>query len=289
MMTMKDAPSANGTAHSRTLPFDDKPRVALGLLSQAYWFAQDAGAELWDFALEIDTLFEARLTISDLRWLVAKGFAEHGQESSVYGGPHRSFRRGDGFFFDHLTCVVLTPDGAAFVGRLLRETVESPKSIQPIEVTSIVGGVTAELDDGSWPDHDPGGTPQVTFKPCWHSTRRELCLNGEVVKRFRVRAQNQEVILSAFEEESWPKHIDDPLPVSGDIDPRTRLHDAINRLNRCQTNRLLRFHGNGTGTGVSWELRQTVVLHQTEIVALRTHGFPTSHQTSTYFPRRVRS
>ncbi len=122
MMTMKDAPSANGTAHSRTLPFDDKPRVALGLLSQAYWFAQDAGAELWDFALEIDTLFEARLTISDLRWLVAKGFAEHGQETSFYGDLHRSFRPGRGLNFVATTCFVLTPEGAEFAGRILKES-----------------------------------------------------------------------------------------------------------------------------------------------------------------------
>lgn len=70
-------------------------------------------------------------------------------------------------------------------------------------------------------------------------------------------ARNQELILGVFEEEEWPKHIDDPLPVSADIAPHTRLHDAINRLNGHQTNHLLRFHGNGNGTGVSWELRNS--------------------------------
>jgi len=50
----------------------------LGLLSQADTLALDAGADRWDFALEIDRLFHADLTINDLRWLVAKGFAEHG-------------------------------------------------------------------------------------------------------------------------------------------------------------------------------------------------------------------
>ena len=225
-------------------------------------FAQNAGTELWDFALEIDRLFETGLTISDLRWLVAKRFAEHGQELSAYGAPHRSFRRGDGFFFDHATCVILTYSGTAFVNGFLREAVESLDSIQPLEVTSLVGGVTAEPDDGLRPDHGPEGKRPVTLRPCWHSMRRELLLNGELVKRFHVPAQNQEVILGAFEEERWPDHIDDPLPVSGDIDPRTRLHDAINRLNRCQTNRLLRFHGNGTGTGVCWKLFQEGATHR---------------------------
>src|SRR5262249_26296993 len=79
---------------------------------------------------------------------------------------------------------------------------------------------------------------------------------GMVVKRYRVPARNQELILSAFEEEGWPEHIDDPLPVRYDIDPRMRLHDAIHRLNGRQINRLVRFKGNGTGTGVFWELCQ---------------------------------
>jgi hypothetical protein len=91
-----------------------------------------------------------------------------------------------------------------------------------------------------------------------------LSLGGTVVKRFRVPAHNQELILSAFEEEGWPDHIDDPLPVRGDIDPPTRLHDAINRLNGCQVHHLLRFSGNGIGTGVCWQVRQAAGLRQTE-------------------------
>ena len=79
---------------------------------------------------------------------------------------------------------------------------------------------------------------------------------GLIVKRFRVPARNQETILSVFEEEGWAEHIHDPLPVTHEIDAPTRLHDAINRLNRCQINPLLRFHGDGKGTGVFWELSQ---------------------------------
>ena len=128
---------------------------------------QDAGADLWDFALEIDTLFQAGLTTSDLRWLVARGFVEHGQELSVYGDPHRTFRRGDGFFFQHPTCVILTPIGAAFLGHLLREPVEFPPSVRPIETMPRIAGATAG------PDHRPAATtdPECTIhrpgKPFW--------------------------------------------------------------------------------------------------------------------------
>jgi hypothetical protein len=238
MMTTKDNPSAKGASLSRAVAIDDKSRVGLALLWQAFAYARDVGADPWDFALEIDRLYETGLTISHLRWLVAKKFAEHGQESSVYGGPHRSFRRGEGFFFDHTTCVVLTASGAAFVDQVLR--------VPNVESISI----------------------DAVLKPFWDPPRRELSLYGTVVKRYRVPAQNQQVILSAFEEEGWPERIDDPLPVSQDIDPRTRLHDAINRLNSCQTNRLLRFRGNGTGTGVCWGLSQTVIR------AMETRKFP---------------
>jgi len=87
-----------------------------------------------------------------------------------------------------------------------------------------------------------------------------LSLAGLIVKRFRVPARNQETILSVFEEEGWAEHIHDPLPATQDIDAPTRLHDAINRLNKCQINALVRFHGDGKGTGVFWELRQPGLL-----------------------------
>ncbi len=259
-MTSKDTPSANGAALSRTAPIDDNTRVGLALLSKAFACARDAGVDLWDFALEINALYEAGLTISDLRWLVAKKFVEHGQESPVYGSPHRSFRRGEGFFFDQTTCVVLTPSGAAFVNDVLRAPVVSPRSVPPIE-TAWIAGKSSLLENGTLARHEHKEPIAFSFKPRWNSTQRELSLDGMVVKRFRVPAQNQEVILGAFEEEGWPEYVNDPLPVHRDIDPRTRLHDVINRLNSRQRNPLLRFHGNGTGTGVFWEFRQMVVLH----------------------------
>ena len=54
-------------------PIDDNFRAGLALLWQAHEYALDAGADVWDFALESESLYAAKLTISDLRWLVAKG------------------------------------------------------------------------------------------------------------------------------------------------------------------------------------------------------------------------
>ena len=256
-MTAKDALWTDEPAQSGIAPINQNARVALGLLLQARRLAQNAGTDLWDFALEIDRLFETGLTISDLRWLVAKRFAEHGQELSVYGAPHRSFRRGDGFFFDQTTCVVLTPSGAAFVDHVLRAPIVPPRSVPAIEA-ALIAGESSVLDNGTT-GNELQHTTALALKPRWDFTLRELSLDGLVVKRFRVPAENQEMILGAFQEDDWSECIDDPLPVKGDIDPRTRLHDAINRLNRCQTNPLLCFHGNGSGTGVFWKLRRRSV------------------------------
>jgi hypothetical protein len=120
-MTENNGPG-DGCAEQAAPPINDDFRAGLALLSQAYAYAQDAGSGLWDFALETDWLYRSDLTISDLRWLVAKGLAEHGQETSFYGDPHRSFRKSVGLNFVATTCFVLTPKGAAFASGIVKES-----------------------------------------------------------------------------------------------------------------------------------------------------------------------
>ena len=119
-MAENDGPAGDGVGERASPTIDDNFQAGLALLWQAYVYAQDAGAARWDFALESDRLYATELTISDLRWLVAKGFAEHGQETSFYGDPHRSFRPSKGLNFVPTTCFVLTPKGAEFAGRVLK-------------------------------------------------------------------------------------------------------------------------------------------------------------------------
>ena len=259
-MTKKSTNSADQHGRPKTAPLNKSLRLALDLLWQAYCYSQDARVDVWDFALEIDKLYAMGMTNTDLRWLVAKGFVEHGQELSVYCDPHRTFRKGAGFLFGSETCVVLTPRGAAFVGDFLNEPVISPRSTQPIGRASIAGCETAALENMARAVNNIKRSQYSVAKPHWLPKRRELSLDGTVIKRFRVPARNQEVILSTFEEDGWPEQIDDPLPVTGGFDPKTRLHHAINRLNRAQENALLRFHGNGCGTGVFWKFRRPVAL-----------------------------
>ncbi len=120
-MTENNGTAVEESGEEAAPPIAANVRAGLALLWQAYRYAQDAGADQWDFALESDGLYETGLTISDLRWLVAKGFAEHGQETSFYGDPHRSFRPSGGLNFVPTTCFVLTAKGAEFAGRILNE------------------------------------------------------------------------------------------------------------------------------------------------------------------------
>ncbi len=122
-MTNNNRAAIDGSGEQPLPLIDDKFRAGLALLWQAYIYAQDAAADRWDFAVESDRLYETALTTSDLRWLVAKGLAEHGQETSFYGDPHRSFRPSTGLNFVATTCFVLTPRGAEFADKVLRESV----------------------------------------------------------------------------------------------------------------------------------------------------------------------
>jgi hypothetical protein len=81
-------------------------------LLQAFDCAVQSASDVWDFASEIADLRAAGMTSADLRWLVTMGFAQHGEEISAYGAPHRVFRAAGGFAFVATTSFVLTPEGA---------------------------------------------------------------------------------------------------------------------------------------------------------------------------------
>ncbi len=78
-------------------------------------------------------------------------------------------------------------------------------------------------------------------------------MSERVVKRYIYSSPNQEAVLTAFDEEGWPRRIHDPLrPVAGK-DSKRRLRDTIGTLNVKQENCLIRFRAAGTGEHVIWE------------------------------------
>ncbi len=97
-------------------------------------------------------------------------------------------------------------------------------------------------------------------KPRWDKERRELWVGDCLVKRLKRPAQNQERILTTFQEEDWPSSIDDPIPPGKDddgnsLEPKQRLNDTISSLNKDHDIDVIHFRGDGTGERVIWELR----------------------------------
>src|SRR6185295_1395039 len=204
-MSANEKPWVERAGKSISSLIDESLRAGLAVLWRAYICAQDTGANVWDFALRTSRLYEAGMTNSDLRWMVAKGFAEHGQETSGYDDPHRSFRRSNGYFFNNHTCLILTPSGAALAEHVFRETARSPQAT--LATLAAVASETATLSNARPAVYETHTQGAAALKPRWDATRRELSMAGLLVKRFRVPARNQETILSVFEEEGWAEHI----------------------------------------------------------------------------------
>lgn len=106
------------------------------------------------------------------------------------------------------------------------------------------------------PGQPKDAQPEAADKilPKWNKARGELTYNGTIIKQIsRITvATNSVRLLDAFQEEGWPDRIDDPLAPSKD---QQRLHEAIKRLNGNL--HAIRFHADGTGQGIKWEVTAT--------------------------------
>src|SRR5581483_2700819 len=170
---------------------------------------------------ELAELHWAGVTRTDLRSLIRAGLVLHAVEVTNGHGRRRRFER--------VNCLSI-PEGSCFI--------LSAAGVELAQRTATAAGRTAP---------GPGTTP--------HWDGRVLRWGGRVVKRYRVPAGNQKLILDAFQEEDWPPHIDDPLPRRHGIDAPARLRGAVYRLNHRQCDPLLLFESDGTGQGVSWGVR----------------------------------
>ncbi len=213
-----------------------KFKRALALLKEGNDYAEQTCGDAWDFALEIRRLRELGLIENDLRYLVRLQLVDHASEIKVGATNGRQFKATGDLHFTNRTCFVLTPTGIAVVTALMEPSVERPGMI-PAALR-----LTDELE------------PNSAFQmPTWDSQRNLLSFQGRIVKQFKWHATNQELILSAFQEEGWPARIDDPLTPMPTLDIKRRLSDAIKCLNRNQVNKLIHFRGDGTGRAVVWE------------------------------------
>lgn len=243
---------------------------ALALLWQARELASEAFGDpdteaAWAFAPQWSDLIALGLSEPQLRLLIVKSFLTCRGESKPKAESNGSSQQSS----PNLT--MLSAAGATALIAMLnpwynghahhlqqifsRRTVDtpilglstySPSPCLPVPATA------------QQPTHE-AVIPQPRFtvipsaeKPHYDQDRRELWYAGHLIKRYKVPAKNQELILLAFDEEGWPARIDDPLPPTDDIEPKLRLRDTITQLNRHRRTFGLRFHGDGNGRGIKW-------------------------------------
>ncbi len=224
-------------------------RAARGLLSEAAHLANELACDHWEFAVEIWILFDLGLSPSDIRALVCLGALLHRYETTTAGASCRSFSPPRAARLTKQSCFVLNEDA------------HWPELV-PDSSDGRVGSRAA----AKGPPLRLRSTESSALKPYWNSMRRELMLDGRVIKAFRRPAPNQQIILQVFEEEGWPDRIADPLPMQPGHSPKRRLHETIQSLNDGQSLPLIIFHGDGTGEGVLWE-RVRKSLHRVDSAA----------------------
>ena len=218
--------------------------VALKMLFRAFQYANDTRVNPWQFAVEIEEFQRVGVTKSELRWLISKGLAVHAREVVSSDNCGRSFRQLPRHHFPADSCFILSQNMAV---ELANGNGAAGHSIRISKTASPKNGTIS----GALPV--PTSFSSEPALPQWNSQRRELSLDGLLVKKFRTAAANQELVIVAFKEERWPHRIDDPLPPDSELDFRCRLINTIKQLNRSQVNPLIRFSGDGSGKGILWE------------------------------------
>ncbi len=235
-------------SHSPWLSLVEQTQPALHLLLRAYVYANEASDEPWLFAVELADLRHGGLMPSDLRWLITQGLVELQDEGSGPSSSGNGHPAEPGF----CDCSRFLPTAAGYdhLQHLLQGAIgERPGASPRPSVECHLPHLLQE------PIHErQAASPRSDgiVKPNWDSMLRELRVGDVLVKRYRVPAEIQELILNAFQEEAWPRRIDDPLPPVPDISPKRRLSTAITALNRNQKSRAIQFTGDGCGEGVIW-------------------------------------
>ena len=226
-------------AHVRFVP-SRSVKSALLLLAEAHCLAEDAGSDPWDFAVDLDDLSRAGASKSAMRWLLARGFALQAVELNPLARGKRRFTPASRGGLNARSCFVATDDGLALAD-LDNEFADSSAKTPRLSLRGVAS-----------PDLSVRSKERLR-RPFYDAMRHELHFGGQLIKRFRCPAPNQQLILAAFQQRAWIDRIDDPLPLSDDVCPQRRLNDSIRSLNRNQLCVALHFSGDGTGRGILWQ------------------------------------
>lgn len=218
-MTMP-APMSAGRSATRRLP--SRPPFSVLPPSEG-WPGEPPPAEGTFRPVSVVELLGRGVRSEDLRDLLCRGYACHLLQAPGSDTRRSVLKPTDLEVFRPQSFLSLTALGAELLGSL-----------------SVLKGESTGRDRSD--------------RPVWDEAAHELRVGPVVVKKFRRPAENQELVLAAFQELGWPLVIDDPLPQCREIRPRDRLIDTVKRLNRRQIHRRLLFHIQSKAQAVSWEV-----------------------------------
>jgi len=230
-------------------------------LRDAYDAAFACGRDACEFSVELSQMQKSGVETHVLRMLICKDWIVHLRETTAPNQSKRTFESVNGLALSDQSCFVISKQGYE-VAKLTKNEAKQPEEIKRTPMSSHHSGPSGPSNENSplTPEANQLGSssrPHLPVKPVWDRERRELRLGDIVVKRFKWPAENQELVLNAFEDLGWPSRIDDPLVAHPTICPKRRLHDTLKCLNRKQVNELVKFRGDGTGLGVLLEIRLT--------------------------------
>lgn len=238
----------------RKTPPARRIRAALLALGAAFDHARTERASVWDFALEVDALRRLKLSSGDLRWLLTRGWIEHAIEVTPPDTSHRVFRPARKPSVIKRSCFVLSPIGAALAegmrasdsedllsepAQIVQTDAQCDAATLMLPIATQVAKILPQLTNGH----------AATMAPRWDRNRRELRVGAQLVRRFTIPRPLVESILTAFEEEHWPRCI--AAPLNGRA--IERMDAVVQELNRGQRSPLVRFVGDERGHAVSWE------------------------------------
>jgi hypothetical protein len=203
--------------------------IVLATLRDAALAALSCNVDRWQFAIELEYLLAHGGTVTTVRQLQCEGLIAAALEVSTGNSAQRQFRQLKNLSLPPKVCLIFLAE--------LRDRAEA--ALQP--GSSAINATRLRID-----------------VPHWDRRSRVLRVGDKVAKHLNRPAKSQVIILDAFEEEGWPQSIYDPLPPAAGIATKRRLHNAINRLNNGLLP-VIRFHGNGDGQAICWDLLQPSV------------------------------
>jgi len=212
----------------------DQVHAGLAELLKARECSLDTKSDLWEFSISLQTLRGLGLSETYLRWLVRRGYIEHRFDLTAVDDEKPRFRSTSLVRFLQVSCFVMTSAGEDYARPICRTFGQLAHSNSPVHKAARFG-----IKDDS-------------ESPYWNANSRQLKFRGRIALQVHRPAPNLRAVLDALEAGNWAAVTHVTLPADGDSNSKSRLHNAINALNRLQRVPMIHFAGDGSGMGVEW-------------------------------------